>query len=209
MDQLLDDDTSEIADDVRATRHHLWCGTARRFDLTISRSTTATRMVASMCRARPRTTPRRRGQGQVVDETERELAVSESVCHPWGTLNIPEEPAEVGREMAVWESLCRPWCKTCTHVSYQRILILTLNFNTSFVGHLPNVETVFFSVFVERCSRVRFGCNERHTWLAVLKRTHVFSWSRYVFFWTPRKLSCLWYRCCLVDSGGNLLNTWL
>ena len=32
MDRLLDDDTTEIADDVRATilrLHHLWCGTAR------------------------------------------------------------------------------------------------------------------------------------------------------------------------------------
>ena len=37
MDRLLDDDTSEIADDARATiprLHNLWCGTARRFDLT-------------------------------------------------------------------------------------------------------------------------------------------------------------------------------
>ena len=41
MDRLLDDDTSEIADDARATiprLHHLWCGTARRFDLTIDDS---------------------------------------------------------------------------------------------------------------------------------------------------------------------------
>ena len=38
MDRLLDDDTSEIADDTRGTVsrfHHLWCGTARRFDLTM------------------------------------------------------------------------------------------------------------------------------------------------------------------------------
>ena len=70
--------------------------------------------------------------------------------------------------------------KTCTHVSYQRISILTLNFNTSFVEHLANAATleyftltVFFSVFVERCSRVWFGCIERYTWLAVLTRTHV------------------------------------
>ena len=41
MDWLLDADTSEIADDARATiprLHHLWCGTARRFDLTIDDS---------------------------------------------------------------------------------------------------------------------------------------------------------------------------
>ena len=74
-----------------------------------------------------------------------------------------------------------PQRKTCTPVSYQRISILTLNFNTSFVGHLANVATleyftltVFFSVFVERCSRVWIGCIERYTWLAVLTRTHVF-----------------------------------
>ena len=73
-----------------------------------------------------------------------------------------------------------PHCKTCTQVSCQRISILTLNFNTSFGGHLTNVATlefftltVFFSVF-ERCSRVWFGCIERYTWLAVLTRTHVF-----------------------------------
>ena len=105
-------------------------------------------------------------------------------------------------------------CKTCTHVSYRRISILTPNFNTSFVGYLANVATleyftltVFFSVFVECCSRVWLGCIERYTWLSVLTRINVFSWSRYVFFWTPRKLSCPWYRCRLVDSGGHLLNT--
>ena len=79
-------------------------------------------------------------------------------------------------------------CKTCTLVSYQQISILTLNFNPSFVEHLTNVVTleyftltVLFSVFVERCSRVWLGCIERYTWVAFLTRTHVFSWSRYVF----------------------------
>ena len=41
MDQLLDNNTSGNADDARATirrLHHLWCGTARRFDLTIDDS---------------------------------------------------------------------------------------------------------------------------------------------------------------------------
>ena len=64
-----------------------------------------------------------------------------------------------------------PACETCTHVSYQRISILTLNFNTSFVGHLANVATLVYftlTVFVERCSRVWFGCIERYTWLTVL-----------------------------------------
>ena len=52
-------------------------------------------------------------------------------------------------------------CKTCTHVSYQQISILTLNFNTSFAGNLTNFATleyftliVFSIVFVERC----FSC---------------------------------------------------
>ena len=35
-----------------------------------------------------------------------------------------------------------PPCKTCTHVSHQEISILTLNFNTSFVGNLTNVATL-------------------------------------------------------------------
>ena len=83
-------------------------------------------------------------------------------------------------------------CKTPTHVSYQQISTRTLNFNPSFVGHLTNVATleyftltVFFSVFVERCSRVWLGCIERYTWVAVSTRTHVFSWSRYVFLLDP------------------------
>ena len=109
-----------------------------------------------------------------------------------------------------------PKCKTCTHVSYQQISILTLNFNTSFIGHLTNVAaleyftlTVFFSVFVERCSRVWLGCIERYTWLAVFDENTRFSGHGMSFSWIPRKLSCPWYRCCLVDSGGNLLKTWL
>ena len=68
-----------------------------------------------------------------------------------------------------------------TRLSSANLDILTLNFNTSFVGHLANVATleyftltVFFSFCVERCSRVWFGCIERYTWLAVFTRTHVF-----------------------------------
>ena len=45
--------------------------------------------------------------------------------------------------------------------------------------------TVFFSVFVERCSRVWLACVERYTWMTVLMGTHVFSWSRYVFLLDP------------------------
>ena len=111
----------------------------------------------------------------------------------------------------------RSWsARHVPHISYQQISILTLNFNTSFVGHLTNVATleyftltVFFFVFVERCSRVWLGCIERYTWLAVLTKTHVFLGHGMFFFWIPPKLSCPWYRWCLVDSGGNLLNMWL
>ena len=99
-------------------------------------------------------------------------------------------------------------CKTCTHVSYQQISILTLNFNTSFVGNLTNVATleyftltVFFFVFVERCSRVWLGCIERYPWLAVFDENTRVSGHGMLFSWIPRKLSCPWYCCCLVDSG--------
>ena len=86
MDRLLDADTSEIADDARATiphLHHLWCGTARRFDLTIDDSdedvsdeedvgedygiaalvhgTPIRYTLVSLCGKRRRTAPRRRG----------------------------------------------------------------------------------------------------------------------------------------------------
>ena len=69
---------------------------------------------------------------------------------------------------------------------YTRFLSANLDFDSElqhvfFFGHLASVATleyftltVFFSVFVERCSRVWFGCIERYTWLAVLTRTHVF-----------------------------------
>ena len=81
-------------------------------------------------------------------------------------------------EERMWRNVT--WC--CE--SYESVMntrLLSANFNTSFVGHLTNVATldyftltVFFSVFVERCSRVWLGCIERYTWLAVLTRTHVF-----------------------------------
>ena len=106
-------------------------------------------------------------------------------------------------------------CKTCTHVSYQQISILTLNFNTSFVGNLTNVAsleyftlTVFSFVFVERCfSCVWLGCIKRYTWVAVFDENTRFSGHGMLFSWIPRRLSCPWYCCCLVDSGGTLLNT--
>ena len=97
-------------------------------------------------------------------------------------------------------------CKTCRHV---QISILTLNFNTSFVGNLTNVATleyftltVFFFVFVERCI-------ECYTWVAVFDENTRFSGHGMLFSWIPRRLSCPWYCCCLVDSAGHLLNTWL
>ena len=116
----------------------------------------------------------------------------------------PGARAAAAREKPRRES---PGCKTCTHVSYQQISILTLNFNTSFGGNLTNVATlehftltVFFSVFVEI---------ERYTWVAVFDENTRFSGHGMLFSWIPRRLSCPWYCCCLVDSGGHLLNTWL
>ena len=91
-----------------------------------------------------------------------------------------------------------------------------LNFNTSFGGNLTNVATlkyftltVFSFVFVERCFSCLAGCIERYTWVAVLDENTRFSGYGMLFSWIPRRLSCPWYRCCLVDSGGHLLNTWL
>ena len=70
MDRLLDDDTSEIADDARATiprLHHLWCGTPRRFDLTTDDSDEEASLHSSgalLVDTQWRPAPRRRGQGQ-------------------------------------------------------------------------------------------------------------------------------------------------
>ena len=51
-----------------------------------------------------------------------------------------------------------PPCKTCTHVSYQQILNLTLSFNTSFGWNLTNVATLEYltlTVFCFHVERVR------------------------------------------------------
>ena len=37
----------------------------------------------------------------------------------------------------------------------------------------------------------------------------LFSGHGMLFSWIPRRLSCPRYYCCLVNSGGHLLNTWL
>ena len=94
---------------------------------------------------------------------------------------------------------------------------MTLNFNTSFGGNLTNVVTleyftltVFSFVFVERC----FSCpalgasNVTPGWKFFDENTR-FSGHGMLFFWIPRRHSCPWYCCCLVDSGGHLLNMWL
>ena len=47
--------------------------------------------------------------------------------------------------------------------------------------------TVFFSIFVERCSRVWLGCIERYTWLAVFDENTRFSGHDMLFSWIPRK----------------------
>ena len=42
-------------------------------------------------------------------ENERVLTLSESLCHPWGTLNIPRGLAETVLVLMLSESLCHPW----------------------------------------------------------------------------------------------------
>ena len=103
------------------------------------------------------------------------------------------------------------------YVSYQQISILTLNFNTSLVGNLTNVATleyftltVFFFVFDERCFSC-LGLDASHVtrgWQFLTENTR-FSGHGMLLTWIPRRLSCPWYCCCLVDTGGHLLNTWL
>ena len=112
--------------------------------------------------------------------------------HPRSTKERKWTRGEGNQSAKFWAP--HPSCKTCTHVSYQQISILTLNFNTSFVGHLTNVATleyftwiVFFSVFVERCSRVWLGCIERYTWLAVFDENTRFLGPRCVVLLDPAK----------------------
>ena len=42
----------------------------------------------------------------MLTETDRVLAVSESLCHPWGTLNIPGGLSETESAMTVSECKC-------------------------------------------------------------------------------------------------------
>ena len=73
------------------------------------------------------------------------------------------------------------------HKSYQQISILSLNFNTSFIGKMAKVATleyftltVFSFVFVERCFSCGLGASNVTRGWQFLTRTHVFFWSRYV-----------------------------
>ena len=103
-----------------------------------------------------------------------------------------------------------PKCKTCTHVSYQQMSILTLNFNTSFVGNLTNVATleyftltVLFFVFVERC----FSClawvhRTFHVVGSFDENTRFFFCHDMLFSWIPRKLVSL----VLLLSGRQRLD---
>ena len=72
-----------------------------------------------------------------------------------------------------------------------------------------HVDPVFLCFWSEPRSHVWSGCDERFTWLAVFDENTCFSGHGMLFSWIPRKLSSPWYRCYLVDSGGNLLNTLL
>ena len=76
-----------------------------------------------------------------------------------------------------------PKCKTSTHVSYLQISILTLNFNTSFVGNLTNVASLwsisrrpcFPSSLLNAVSHVWLGSHQTlHVGGSFLTRTHVF-----------------------------------
>ena len=57
------------------------------------------------------------------------------------------------------------------------------------------------SSLLNAVSRVWLGCIERYTWLAVFDENTRFCVHGVLFSWIPRKLSCPWYCCCLVDSG--------
>ena len=104
---------------------------------------------------------------------------------------------------------------------YTRLLSANLDFdsdfNTSFVGNLTNVATLeyftltvlFPSSLLNAVSRAWFGCIEQNMWVAVFDENTRFSGHGMLFSWIPRRRSCPWYCCCLVDSGGHLLNTWL
>ena len=59
----------------------------------------------------------------------------------------------------------------------------------------------FSSSLLNAVSRVWLGCIERYTWLAVFDENTRCSGHGMLFSWIPRKLSCPWYCCCLVDSG--------
>ena len=92
MDRLLDGDFSES------------------FNLTIDRRRRRARPGHSLSvhggvhvwgPAEDHTTPSR---SRAADGTERELAVSEPLCHPWGTVNIPGGVARLG---VCW----RCWCQ--------------------------------------------------------------------------------------------------
>ena len=95
----------------------------------------------------------------------------------------PSDPANASRRPAdVWVPRGPSVPDMYTRLSYQQISILTLNFNTSFVGNLTNVAsleyftlTVFSFVFVERC----FSClawvhRTLHVGGSFWTRTHVF-----------------------------------
>ena len=71
-----------------------------------------------------------------------------------------------------------------------------------------HVDRVFLRL-LNAVSRVWLGCIERYTWVSVFDENTRFSGHGMLFSWIPRRLSCPGYCCCLIDSGGHLLNTWL
>ena len=104
MDWLLDDDTSEIADDARATLAFTTSGAAP-LDASISRSSTVTRMPAARHR---RTHP---GHSLSVHGGVHVQGPGPAPHHARGQ----GQRGEAGRVLAVLVSrLALPWCTTCT-----------------------------------------------------------------------------------------------
>ena len=133
-------------------------------------------------------------------------AGSWSLDHGWGS------------DLAV---SCRAHGTPSVQDMYTRLLSANLDFDSELQhvfwwapdecrdSRVFHVDRVFPSSLLNAVSRVWLGFIERYTWVAVFDENTRFSGHGMLFSWIPRRLSCPWYCCCLVDSGGHLLNTWL
>ena len=64
-----------------------------------------------------------------------------------------------------------------------------------------HIERVFLRLLLNVVLASGLGASNVTRGWQFLTRTHVFLGHDMFFFWIPRKLSCPWCRCCLVDSG--------